>query len=210
MMTPAKVTHDEETGPHQHGLHPDVEIHWELDAEVVGVCEHLLQQAAPLLGDSPDHLLALFPFQLSGQWAGVSGIGCKCPTTVDNGTKTTHLTLRHLRQKLKAERTNIGGWICKCSWISLEQVLGAIVPLHAAVCIQVSVSHLKFDVAAAVKEQAWTIQLENGLSGRPQDGEFGQDGVPLLDHITHYCARGRLYLQLADRHGCESARHHVA
>lgn len=56
--------HDQEAGPQQDGLHLHVHVQRELDAEVVGVSEDLLQEAAPLLTDSADGLVAVFAFQL--------------------------------------------------------------------------------------------------------------------------------------------------
>lgn len=56
--------HDQEAGPQQDGLHLHVHVQRELDAEVVGVSEHLLQEAAPLLADTTDGLVVVFAFQL--------------------------------------------------------------------------------------------------------------------------------------------------
>lgn len=56
--------HDQEAGPQQDGLHLHVHVQRELDAEVVGIGEDLLQEAAPLLTDAPDGLVAVFALQL--------------------------------------------------------------------------------------------------------------------------------------------------
>ena len=48
----------EEDGSQHGGLDPGVQVHGELDGEVVGVSQHLLDQAAELLGDGA-HVLAL-------------------------------------------------------------------------------------------------------------------------------------------------------
>lgn len=70
---PAQVTglkrkkakpHDQEAGPQQDGLHLHVHVQRELDAEVVGVSEDLLQEAAPLLADATDGLVVVFALQL--------------------------------------------------------------------------------------------------------------------------------------------------
>lgn len=56
--------HDQEAGPQQDGLHLHVHVQRELDAEVVGVGEDLLQEAAPLLTDTTDGLVVVFALQL--------------------------------------------------------------------------------------------------------------------------------------------------
>lgn len=56
--------HDQEAGPQQDGLHLHVHVQRELDAEVVGVSEDLLQEAAPLLTDTTDGLVVVFALQL--------------------------------------------------------------------------------------------------------------------------------------------------
>lgn len=58
--------HNQEAGPQQDGLHLHVHVQRELDAEVVGIGEDLLQEAAPLLADAPDRLVAVFGLQLQG------------------------------------------------------------------------------------------------------------------------------------------------
>lgn len=58
------MSHNEEAGAHEHGLHLHVHVQRELDAEVVRVGEDLLQQAAPLLADAADGLVAVLALQL--------------------------------------------------------------------------------------------------------------------------------------------------
>lgn len=58
--------HDQEAGPQQDGLHLHVHVQRELDTEVVGVGEDLLQEAAPLLTDASDGLVGVFALQLQG------------------------------------------------------------------------------------------------------------------------------------------------
>lgn len=62
--------HDQEAGPQQDGLHLHVHVQRELDAEVVGVSEDLLQEAAPLLTDAANGLVAVFAFQLQSNNTG--------------------------------------------------------------------------------------------------------------------------------------------
>ena len=57
-------SYDEEAGSHEHRFQLHVQVQRELDAKVVRVCEHLLQQAAPLLADAADGLAAIFALQL--------------------------------------------------------------------------------------------------------------------------------------------------
>lgn len=56
--------HDQEAGPQQDGLHLHIHVQRELDAEVVGVSEDLLQEAAPLLTDTTDGFVVVFALQL--------------------------------------------------------------------------------------------------------------------------------------------------
>lgn len=56
--------HDQEAGPQQDRLHLHIHVQRELDAEVVGVGEDLLQEPAPLLADAPDGLVAVLGLQL--------------------------------------------------------------------------------------------------------------------------------------------------
>lgn len=59
--------HDQEAGAQQHRLHLHVHVQRELDPEVVGVGEDLLQEAAPLLTDASDGLVVVFALQLQSQ-----------------------------------------------------------------------------------------------------------------------------------------------
>lgn len=59
--------HDQEAGPQQHRLHLHVHVQRELDPEVVGVGEDLLQEAAPLLADASDGLIVVFALQLQSR-----------------------------------------------------------------------------------------------------------------------------------------------
>lgn len=56
--------HNQEAGPQQDGFHLHIHVQRELDAEVVGVGEDLLQDTAPLLADAADGLVAVFAFEL--------------------------------------------------------------------------------------------------------------------------------------------------
>lgn len=56
--------YNQEAGAQQHRLHLHVHVQRELDAEVVGVGEDLLQEAAPLLADASDGLLVVLALQL--------------------------------------------------------------------------------------------------------------------------------------------------
>lgn len=57
-------SYDEEAGAHEHGFHLHVHVQRELDAKVVRVGEDFLQQAAPLLADATDAIVAIFAHQL--------------------------------------------------------------------------------------------------------------------------------------------------
>ena len=45
------LTHDEENGGQKRGLDLRIQVHGEVDAEVVRVGEHFLAEARPFLGD---------------------------------------------------------------------------------------------------------------------------------------------------------------
>lgn len=57
-------SYNEEAGSHEHSFNLHVQVQWKLDAKVVRVCEHFLQQAAPLLADAADGFVTIFALQL--------------------------------------------------------------------------------------------------------------------------------------------------
>ena len=58
-------THNKEARPQQYSLYLYVQVHRELDAKVICVCEHLFHHPTPLLSDLSNDIVSIFPHHLS-------------------------------------------------------------------------------------------------------------------------------------------------
>lgn len=57
-------SYNEEAGSHEHSFHLHIHVQGKLDAKVVCVCEDFLQETTPLLADTTNGLVTIFPLQL--------------------------------------------------------------------------------------------------------------------------------------------------
>lgn len=63
----SNMSYNQEAGSQKYSFHLHIHIQWELDAEVVCVCEDFLQNPAPLLADATNGLPTVFSLELQNR-----------------------------------------------------------------------------------------------------------------------------------------------